>query len=239
MVFRKGKSLLNCLRMKSPAWRAAFYLIASVQPKGLILNYYLEQSPESFMSFFVLIFLRRQLPISCPIFRKEIPAGEACLFPNAFPYDQNNNVAILSSRHFIGLESTDSGDDARRLCRLPRLFSPRRRMNLGYKYCSINWNYMPPAGGGLIHPHLQTIAGHKPTNLYATPFSQRPELRRYYKWRQLMAQFDCFGKKRERKGSIASTGVISWLTSFCAEKHGRRIDFIFPEKTSFFDLTES
>jgi len=52
---------------------------------------------------FALIFLRRQLPIHAQYYPEgKFRRGEACLFPNAFPYDQNNNVAILSSQHLSG-----------------------------------------------------------------------------------------------------------------------------------------
>lgn len=38
---------------------------------------------------------------------------------------------------------------------------------------------------------------------------------------------------------IASTGSISWLVSFAPKGMAGEIDFIFKEKTSFFELTEA
>jgi len=52
------------------------------------------------------------------------------------------------SRHFIGLDqlTADTMRDGFAVCR--DYFHRAAELNLGYKYCSINWNYMPPAGGG-------------------------------------------------------------------------------------------
>jgi galactose-1-phosphate uridylyltransferase len=203
------------------------------------LNFYLEQSPESLCPFCSDLF-EKTTPNFMPniIPEGKFRRGEACLFPNAFPYDQNNNVAILSSRHFIGLDqlTADTMRDGFAVCR--DYFHRAAELNLGYKYCSINWNYMPPAGGGLIHPHLQTIAGHKPTNfmqrLLASAQNYAVATNGDNLWRNLIAL-----EKNAKERFIASTGVISWLTSFAPKGMAGEIDFIFPEKTSFFDLTET
>ena len=41
-----------------------------------------------------------------------------------------------------------------------------RKVDEGVSYASINWNYMPPAGAGIIHPDLQVIVGANPTLFY-------------------------------------------------------------------------
>ncbi len=129
------------------------------------ISAYLEKSPESLCPFCSPLF-EKITPKFTPniIPEGKFHRGDAWLFPNAFPYDANNTVAILSSRHFISLDelTPQTMKPAFDVCR--DYFHRLAEMNFGYKYCSINWNYMPPAGGGLIHPHLQTIAGHKQTN---------------------------------------------------------------------------
>jgi len=49
-----------------------------------------------------------------------------------------------------------------------------------------------------------------------------------------MAQFNCLGKKNAKERFyLASTGVISWLTSFAPKGMAGEIDFIFLEKHHF------
>ncbi len=190
-------------------------------------------------------------PFCSPLFEKTTPNfmpsvttegkfrhGEAWLFPNAFPYDANNCVAILSSRHFIPMDELTPGTmkDSFEVCR--DYFHRLAEMNLGYKYCSINWNYMPPAGGGLIHPHLQTIVSQKPTNLVqrliSSAQSYAAENEGDCLWQTMLAM-----EKDAQERFITNTGAISWLASFAPKSMAGEIDFYFHEKTSFFDLTEA
>jgi UDPglucose--hexose-1-phosphate uridylyltransferase len=199
---------------------------------------YVEKSPESLCPFCSSLFEK-----ITPKFTPDIiPAGkfqrgDAYLFPNAFPYDQNNSIAIFSPRHFVPMDELTSTfmQNGFKVC--GDYFHRVAEMNLGYKYCSINWNYMPPSGGGLIHPHLQTIAGFKPTNFmqrlltsaqnYAVASSGNL-------WRNLILL-----EKEANERFITSTGAISWLTSFAPKGMAGEIDFIFHEKSSFFELTEA
>ena len=203
------------------------------------LNIYLDKSPES-----ICPFCRDLFEKSTPKFTTDIipegkfRRGEACLFPNANPYDQSGTVAIFSFRHFVPLDqfSPEIMRNGFAVC-----FDYFRRITVikpDYQYCSINWNYMPPSGGGLLHPHLQTIAGVKPTT-----FMQRllTSTRNYSDmsggdnlWRNLI-DFEKEGKER----FIADTGNICWLAAFSPKGMAGEIDFIFKEKNSIFDLTEA
>ncbi|MGV8057736.1 MAG: hypothetical protein AB2L12_06910 [Smithellaceae bacterium] len=199
---------------------------------------YLEKSPESLCPFCSSLF-EKLTPKFTPdiITAGKFQRGDACLFPNAFPYDQNNNVAIFSSRHFVPLTdlTVTFMQNGFKVC--GDYFHRMAQMNLGYKYCSINWNYMPPSGGGLIHPHLQTLAGLKPTNYVQrllTAAQNYAEESGGNLWRNLIVL-----EKEAKERFIASTGAISWLTSFAPKGMAGEIDFIFHEKSSFFELTEA
>ncbi|OPZ53806.1 MAG: hypothetical protein BWY90_00469 [Deltaproteobacteria bacterium ADurb.BinA014] len=203
------------------------------------ISAYLEKSPESLCPFCSPLF-EKITPKFTPniIPEGKFHRGDAWLFPNAFPYDANNTVAILSSRHFIPLDelTPQTMKPAFDVCR--DYFHRLVEMNFGYKYCSINWNYMPPAGGGLIHPHLQTIAGHKPTNFMQQIIFSAQNYAAAENgenlWHDLIAMEKDAGER-----FIAHTGALSWLTSFAPKGMAGEIDFYFHEKTSFFDLTEA
>lgn len=85
--------------------------------------------------------------------------GDKTLFPNIAPYDTIGAVATMGGDHFIPMAD----------------FKPERiagtfRLGLDFfekiekighpesVYHIINWNYMPPAGSSLIHPHHQVFA---------------------------------------------------------------------------------
>jgi UDPglucose--hexose-1-phosphate uridylyltransferase len=203
------------------------------------LDAYLEKSPESLCPFCSSLFAK-----TTPKFTSDISPegkfhrGSAYLFPNAFPYDQTNTVAILSSRHMIPLNelTPQTMRDGFALCL--DYFYRVVELKLGYKYCSINWNYMPPAGGGLIHPHLQTVAGKYPTNFMRQMITSAKNYAATNDncnlWRDLITF-----EKEAKERFIASTGAIVWLSAFAPKGMAGEIDFIFQDKTSIFDLTEA
>ncbi len=200
---------------------------------------YLEKSPPSICPFCPELFDRLTPKFTPDILTAgKFRHGDAWLFPNAFPYDAANTVATFSSCHFLGLDqlTADAMRDGFAVCRdyLYRI----AELQKGYQYCSINWNYMPPSGGGLIHPHLQTLVSRHPTSFVRRLLSSA---RNYaeasgggHLWRNLLLL-----EQEAKERFIAATGVISWLAAFSPKGMAGEVDFYFKEKTSFFDLTEA
>jgi galactose-1-phosphate uridylyltransferase len=202
-------------------------------------NAYLEKSPPSLCPFCPELF-DKITPKFTPDINPEgkFKHGDAWLFPNAFPYDHSNTVAIFSSRHFMALDelTAQAMRDGFAVCR--DYFYRVAEMQQGYQHCSINWNYMPPSGGGLIHPHLQTIVGKNPTNfvrrLIASAQNYAAATGGGSLWRNLLRM-----EQDKAQRFIASTGTINWIAAFSPKGMAGEIDFYFKEKTSFFDLTEA
>ena len=127
------------------------------------------------------LYLERDQPDKCPFCPQNLPRmaarflpeqvpeghlthGQAVCFPNAFPYEAVNAVVVLGEQHYVQ----------------PAQFTPEllsdgltlaqkalRTLAQGMSYASVNWNYMMPAGAGLIHPHFQLAAGRQPTRFQA------------------------------------------------------------------------
>jgi UDPglucose--hexose-1-phosphate uridylyltransferase len=141
-----------------------------------------------------------------------IVRGETTLFPNAFPYDALSAVAVVSREHFL----------------TPAQFSPsllfeafaaclsflRRAKELFPDSFQVlwNWNYMPLAGAGIIHPHFQVGALKEPTVF----FRRVMEKQRLYangKARFLLGDY----VRQERKSGeryIHQVGNWHWFTAF-------------------------
>jgi len=163
-----------------------------------------------------------------------IQVGEACVFPSITPYAPYSTVTVLSHQHFIPLSG----------------FSPELLIN-GFsacqvylkrvsdsdpsaKYCSIIWNYMPPSGGTMLHPHLQAIAEYTPSR-YTRELLRASQ--RYYKsnvtnfWSDLVAKETELGERY-----IATIGNISWLFTFAPKTWLGDVLAIFRGRNSFLDL---
>ncbi len=200
------------------------------------VNAYLDKSPESLCPFCAGMFEK-----STPRFTPDIIAegkfmrGEASLFPNAFPYDHSSNVAIFSSQHFVALDqmTPEYMHDGFAVC--GDYFHRIALVKPDYRYCSINWNYMPPSGGGLIHPHLQTIVGMRPTRFVRQLLTGAERFSASSGGGSLWRDLVLFEKEAGER-FIADTGAICWLSAFSPKGMAGEIDFIFKEKTSYFDL---
>ena len=114
-------------------------------------------------------FCPESLEKATPLYPEEIipggrvHAGGACLFPNLLPLDRYAGVCIFGKDHFIGPggftpEIIRDGFTAART-----FIKSIARRDPGVRFFNINWNYMPPAGSSMIHPHLQVNCGEIPT----------------------------------------------------------------------------
>jgi len=102
------------------------------------------------------------------LFSKErYRVGEAVCFPNAFPYDENGAVTVMTDKHLVLIDEFTPGiiTDAVSCC-VEFLVDVKEKQPEAL-YQSINWNYLPLAGSSIIHPHLQITASSIPTNYYS------------------------------------------------------------------------
>lgn len=93
--------------------------------------------------------------------------GEAVCFPNAFPYDENGAVTVMTEKHFVPINelTADIIKDAVSCC--IEFLADVSEGQPEAVYQSINWNYLPDAGSSILHPHLQITASSLPTNYYS------------------------------------------------------------------------
>lgn len=187
-------------------------------------------------------FCPETLDRSTPLFPEDlipegrIRMGEATLIPNLIPFDKYAGVSILSSRHYVPMEDLTAHTlrDAF-LASLSFIRSVARHDSLA-RYFSINWNYMPPAGSSMVHPHLQPNAGEVPTNELRL---QMEGARRYAEEKGRSFWHDLVETEKEMGtryiGAIEST---RWVMSFVPLGFLPDVWCIFPDHASLADIGE-
>jgi galactose-1-phosphate uridylyltransferase len=192
---------------------------------------YLEKSPGAICPFcpdLIEALTPRFTPDICAEGR--FRRGRAVLFPNAFPYDRHNAVIALCPDHFVGLDALNTETMTDGFLLAWEYFERMAEAEPDLRFASLNWNYMPPAGGGLVHPHLQTILGGNPTRFPARLLRGATDYRVKH-GRSLWADF----LKREQdlgERYCATTGSVAWLASFAPKGMGGEVSFFFPETTA-------
>lgn len=165
-----------------------------------------------------------------------IRKGKAVAFPNRGPYDVYGVVVAISDRHFVPLKDFDTETVHDALMAAQTYIKRVQQFDCRAIYHFIGWNYMPPSGGSLVHPHLQCNAGYFPTD-YQAQILQASE--RYYQekgtnfWSDLLKQ-----EKKNEQRYIGQIGYTEWLTSFVPKGRLSDVVAIFPGKASIAELTK-
>ena len=90
--------------------------------------------------------------------------GEAVCFPNAFPYDENGAVTVISEKHLVCSDEFTETMLKDAFAASVQYLTDVKAKQPEAIYQSINWNYLPAGGSSLLHPHLQVTASSVPTN---------------------------------------------------------------------------
>ncbi|MFH0941415.1 MAG: hypothetical protein V1823_00080 [Chloroflexota bacterium] len=163
--------------------------------------------------------------------------GQTVIFPNLRSYAPYSAVAVISRQHFVALNEfgrkmlTDALIGCQQYLKRVRDYDPKA------ENFYVGWNYMPPAGGSVVHPHLQPEATYQP------PPYQKELLEassRYYRdngtcfWTDLLE-----AEKARDERYVASTGSVAWLVPFAPRSRVLDVMALFPRRWSFFDIPEA
>ncbi|MCG3088689.1 hypothetical protein [Sporosarcina cyprini] len=161
--------------------------------------------------------------------------GEAVAFPNLFPYSKHNAVVRMSDQHYVKLDEftvpllKDAFMTAHQYVEKVAEFDPKTA------YASINWNYLPPSGGSIIHPHIHVLASEHPTNYQA----KIARSSRDFTEREGVSFFESLAAEEKTHGErwIGTKGSIEWVHAFAPLSHA---DFIgITDAAALEDLTDA
>lgn len=163
--------------------------------------------------------------------------GEALLVPNLFPYDIHSGVVIMTDDHVVPL-SGFTGDRLRDAISLGIDFLRNiADLDPSLPYHLMTWNYMPPSGGGLVHPHQQYFATAFPGNQFMDELAASKRFSHEHNqnyWHNLV---NLEAEKGERY--ICQRGRGHWLAPFTSLGLLGEIMCVFPGVFSIRDLTDT
>ncbi len=162
--------------------------------------------------------------------------GQTTILPNLAPYDQFSALAVMSTAHVVPLEKMTAALLKDAFGAALEFFRRIIALENAPPYQLIVWNYMPPSGGGLIHPHLQVISSSFPGNLYRKTLTKSKDYYRQFGqnyWREL-----CTTEKKQGERFAGQVGAGYWLTPFVPLGVLGEFMVVFPEVRSVFELDE-
>ncbi|MEN6616304.1 MAG: hypothetical protein ABFD12_07075 [Syntrophorhabdus sp.] len=213
-----------------------FSHFGAIKPQKLDLPAYEEPEVKGFCPFCTD---RRE--IATPKFTPDIlpegrmTKGEACLIPNLFPYDIHSGVVIMTDDHVVGLSGLTGATLANSFSLGIEFLRRIDSLDGSLPYHVMTWNYMPPSGGGLVHPHQQYFATSFPGNQFIDEFSASA---RYHSshgrnyWHALIDKEITEGVRY-----VAEIGKTHWITPFTSLGLLGEVLCIFPDVYSIRDFT--
>lgn len=179
---------------------------------------------------------------STPLFPKDlipegrVKVGKATVLPNLLPLDKYIGVCVLSDDHYIPLDgfTVENMKDAFLAAQdfIKRVIDADPKVNYFY----VNWNYMPPAGSSMVHPHIQVNCGEVPTNQHRLQL----EACRNYEEENGKSFWQDFMQAEKETGErfIGEPSSTFWTLSYVPLSYLPDVWCIFPDHVSFLDISE-
>lgn len=149
--------------------------------------------------------------------------GKARVFPNRdlfhTPYSA---ILILGLEHYVEPKGFTPDLLASGLEAAQLYFQRAAHHSPPAPFQTVNWNYFPPAGGSIIHPHLQLQGGPFPTNRHRRLLEDSRSYQQRHGanfWPDLIA-----AEKARGERYIGHRGPVCWLSPFVPR--GRMWDVI-------------
>lgn len=174
------------------------------------------------------------LPEIAPEGRVKI--GKAVLIPNSFPYAQYNLLVIFSEEHFLSLDQFDIELLMNAFLLAQEGIKRLRKCYKDINFSSINWNYLPPAGGAIYHPHLHIVAEDNPTSYHQKVI----ERLKAYKEKEGTSFWEDYLKEEMERGQryIGCQGDIHFLAAFAPKGIFGEILILFPKRNLIEEITQ-
>lgn len=162
--------------------------------------------------------------------------GEAYLFSNLFPYDFFSAVVIMTDAHLVKINEFTEKQIFDTFSLGIEFLRIIEKKHPEIPYFLMGWNYMPPSGSSIIHPHQQYLASKHPGNQYMDEIKASEEFYKEHKknfWVELIEE-----EKRLGERYIGEVGSGYWLCSFVSAGTLGEIMCIFPEVYNLDDFSE-
>ena len=168
----------------------------------------------------------------------KLTSGDSVLFPNLAPYDSFSGVCVMGARHYLPLTEITPEFIAHNFALCREFFA--RVHALGHpesRYHVVNWNYLPPAGSSIIHPHLQVFVTRNAPNLLRQELTEAAAYHREHGtvyWDDLKEQ-----ERQNGERYLGRTGGVEWMMSYAPMGLAGDVLGVVDGAASTLDLTDS
>jgi UDPglucose--hexose-1-phosphate uridylyltransferase len=167
---------------------------------------------------------------------RRLRLNDCLVFPNLYPFTKHHAVTVFTSKHFVPLEQMEWRELRDGIACSIQFLRDLSGADPQAKYWYISWNYLPPSGASIIHPHFQVLADVEPTTLLRLEL----EASRRFREETGLCYWDKLLRAEEEAGErfLARGRTVAWLASF-APIGNREVLAIFEGKPSLASLDDA
>ncbi|MCW4018429.1 MAG: hypothetical protein NWF00_07100 [Candidatus Bathyarchaeota archaeon] len=165
-----------------------------------------------------------------------IVSGEATVIPNLLGHAEQSILAILSKKHNLRLDEftpkllLDGFSGAMKY--LQRL----HEVDATVKFPVFAFNYLPPAGSSIFHPHMQVLVRDRP--FYLTDLTLQKS-KTYADTNGSSYWSDLTATEKEGERYLVGSGGVEWLVPFAPLRGMNEVQAVVSRKSSFMELGEA
>lgn len=162
--------------------------------------------------------------------------GEATIIPNLLGHAEQSVLAILSKKHHLGLEEFTSKLIADGFKGAMTYLKRLHEADASARYPVFVFNYLPPAGSSIFHPHMQILARDRPFYLVEMMLQKSRE---YFKANGSSYWSDLLKIEKNGERYLFGNASVEWFVPFAPLRGLNEVQAIVENKSSFKELEEA
>jgi UDPglucose--hexose-1-phosphate uridylyltransferase len=163
-------------------------------------------------------------------------SGEATIVPNLLGHAEQSVLAILSKKHHLKLDEFSPEllfDGFRGAAEYLKRLS---EADAQVKFPAFAFNYLPPAGSSIFHPHMQILARHRPFYLVELMLEKS---RTYLEKNGSSYWSDLLNAEKGKERYLFGTEGAEWLVPFAPLRGLNEVQAVVKGKSNFMELGEA
>ncbi|MGB9714425.1 MAG: hypothetical protein ACPLZC_05555 [Candidatus Bathyarchaeales archaeon] len=161
--------------------------------------------------------------------------GDAVVIPNLLGHAERSVLVILSKEHYLKLENLDAkllfNCFKGGLTYLQRL----KEVEPSIRYPVFVFNYLPPAGSSIFHPHMQVLVRDRPVYLAKLLIEKSQTY-----WKQSKSSYwsDLLSAERGGERYLFEKNGVEWFVPFAPLRGANEVQAVVRGKSSLLELTD-
>jgi len=160
--------------------------------------------------------------------------GDAVVVPNMLGHAEKSVLVILSKEHHLKLKDFTAKLDFDGFKGGVAYLRRLNEIKPSIRFPAFIFNYLPPAGSTIFHPHMQVLARDRPFFLASLLFEKS---RAYFEGNRSSYWTDLLEKERDNERYVFGSNDVEWLVPFAPLRGLNEVQAIVRGKSSLLELT--